>query len=223
VVSAPLNHLILIYAIAISASNHDRACNAIHHSPDTMLAWNRPPILVLLPFTIALSGILWQLVVIPQLDHQLLALALLLLGLDQARMAIVDLTHIHMLKPTVSDGEVPLLNRFETITWSTIGLELIGLLLSWQWLGCGSAVVLLSQLWFNLLAGVQLVPGAKPSIQTFGIKDRAIVLVADSLGLILSGLYGLTIQPIAMATALLSMVLLYGLIKYLPNGIKRFS
>ncbi len=181
-----------------------------------MLVGNRPQIIVLRLFTIALSGIVWQFIVTPQFDHRLLALALLLLGLDQARMATVDLTHIHALKPTTSDREAPLLKWFEMITWSTIGLELIGFLLSWQWLGWGSAVVLLSQLWFNLLAGVQLVPEAQPSIQPFGIKDRAIVLIADSLGLILCGLYGLTIQPLAMAIGLLSMVLLYGFIKYLP-------
>ncbi len=176
-------------------------------------------ICVLLLFTIALSGIVWQFIVRPQFEHRLLALALLLLGIDQARMAIVDLTQIHRLKPTTSDREAPLLKWFETITWSTIALELIGFFLSWQWLGWGSSVVLLSQLWFNFLAGVQLVPDATPSIQTFGIKDRAVVLMADSFGLILCGLYGLTIQPFAMAIGLLSMVLLYGLIKYAPIAI----
>jgi hypothetical protein len=180
-----------------------------------MPAWNRPlhQNLVLLLFTIALGGIAWQFVTTPVLAHRLLAMALLLLGLDQTRMAIVDLTHIQQLKP---DATAPL-KRFEVITWSTIGLELVGFYLSWQWLGWGSALVLLSQIWFNLLAAVQLAPESDPAIQPWGMKDRAIVLAADSLGLLLSVLYALNIQPLAMAIGLLGMVLLYGLIKYRPT------
>jgi hypothetical protein len=64
---------------------------------------------------------------------------------------------------------------------------------------------------------VQLAPESDPAIQPWGMKDRAIVLAADSLGLLLSVLYALNIQPLAMAIGLLGMVLLYGLIKYRPT------
>jgi hypothetical protein len=113
----------------------------------------------------------------------------------------------------------PALQRFTWVTGTTIGLELAGFYLCWVWLGWGSAVVLLSQLWFNLLAGVQLVPESDPPIQPWGIGDRAIVLAADSLGLGLACLYARNIQPLATAIGLLAMVLLYVLIKYWPQTI----
>jgi hypothetical protein len=174
----------------------------------------RPQILVLILFPIALGGIAWQVITVPVLAHQLLALALLMLGIDQTRMAIVDLSHIQTLQQRAIGS--PALQRFAWVTGTTIGLELLGFGLSWQWLSGGTAVVLFSQLWFNLLAGVQLLPESEPPIQDFGIKDRAIVLLADGLGLLLAVLYTLAIAPLTQAIGLLSMVLLYGCIKYLP-------
>jgi hypothetical protein len=174
----------------------------------------RSPLLITLLFGGAIAGLLQQIVVAGTIAPRCLAIALFILCLDQTRMAIVDLTHIHQLQ---TPDPIPALQRFTLITWSTIGLELAGFYLSWQWLGWGSAVVLLSQLWFNLLAGVQLLPDATPPIQPWGIRDRAIVLVADTVGLALSILYARNIQPLGMAIGLLTMVVIYGLIKYWPS------
>jgi hypothetical protein len=168
---------------------------------------------ILLLFVPAIALLLRQILIAPTIAHRLLAIALCLLTIDQTRMAIVDLDNIATLKPQTT----PALQRFTWVTWSTIGLELVGCYLGAMWLGGGSAIVLLSQLWFNFLAGVQLVPDANAPIQPWGIRDRAIVLVADSLGLGLACLYALNIQPFATAISLLTMVLLYILIKYWPH------
>jgi hypothetical protein len=160
----------------------------------------------------AIAGLLQQITVATAIPHRCLAIALFILCLDQTRMAIVDRLNIQTLQQRAITA--PTLQRFSWVTDTTIALELVGFYLSWQWLGWGCAIVLLSQLWFNLLAGVQLLPESDPPIQPWGIKDRAIVLAADSLGLLLAILYALKIQPLAMAIALLAMVLLYVLIKY---------
>jgi hypothetical protein len=179
-------------------------------------------ILILL-FGGAIAGLLQQIAVAETIAQRCLTLALFILCLDQTRMAIVDQLNIQTLQQRAmtsgrSETNVsPALERFTWVTNTTIGLELLGFYLSWQWLGWGSALVLLSQIWFNLFAAVQLVPESDPAIQPWGLKDRAIVLAADSLGLILCCCYALTIQPLAMAIGLLSMVLLYGLIKYWPR------
>lgn len=52
-------------------------------------------------------------------DHRYLALALLLLCLDQARMAIADLQDIAAIT-TQSSGPDLRLDRFRLVTWSTI-------------------------------------------------------------------------------------------------------
>jgi hypothetical protein len=168
----------------------------------------------------AIAGLLQQISVATSIAQRCLAIALFILCLDQTRMAIVDRLNIQTLQQQAmtdrrsETNDTPALQRFIWVTYTTIGLELVGFYLSWWWLGGGGGVVLVSQLWFNLLAGVQLVPDASPPIQPWGIRDRAIVLAADSLGLLLCSLYALNVQPLAMAIGLLSMVLLYGLIKY---------
>jgi hypothetical protein len=162
----------------------------------------------------AIAGLLQQIAVAETIAQRCLAIALFILGVDQTRMAIVDRSNIQTLQQRPIHTAA--LQRFTWVTHTTIGLELVGFYLSWWALGWGSAVVLLSQLWFNCLTGVQLLPESDPPIQDFGIKDRAIVLLADALGLLLTVLYALGIAPLAMAIGLLSMVLIYGLIKYWP-------
>jgi hypothetical protein len=165
----------------------------------------------------AIAGLLQQIAVAQTIAQRCLVIALFILCLDQTRMAIVDWLNIQTLQQRATKS--PALQRFTWVTGTTIGLELAGFYLCWVWLGWGIAVVLLSQLWFNLLAGVQLVPESDPPIQPWGIGDRAIVLAADSLGLGLACLYARNIQPLATAIGLLAMVLLYVLIKYWPQTI----
>jgi hypothetical protein len=150
----------------------------------------------------------------PNLHITLLALALLLLGIDQTRMAIVDCRNINAVKGQLAAPDFRLF-RFQWVTYTTIALEIFGFGLAFWWLGWGTAIVLLSQVWFNLLAGAQLEPESKTPIQDFGISDRALILAADGLGLLLTGLWIVGIAPLGMAIGLLVMVVIYGLLKYI--------
>jgi hypothetical protein len=166
-------------------------------------------------FNWGLFGLLYQIVGAKTIAQFCLAFALTILYCDQDRMAVIDRLNIQTLQQRAI--ATPDLQRFVWVTNTTIGLELVGFYLVWVSLGWSSVVVLVSQLWFNLLAGVQLVPESDPPIQPWGIRDRVIVLAADSLGLGLACLYARNIQPLATAIGLLGMVLLYILIKYWPQ------
>jgi hypothetical protein len=168
---------------------------------------------ILLLFTIALSGLTYQLILHPDWSSRLLTIALLLLGIDQARMAVVDWQNIQTMRDQISDE--PRLDWFSKITLSTIVLELVGFFLAWWQIGWGTALVLLSQIWFNGLAGVQLFPTMDQPIQPFGWRDRLVVLVGDGVGLGLTMLWIWQIQALGMAIGLLLMVLIYGIVKYL--------
>ncbi len=160
-------------------------------------------------------------------DYRCIALALLLLCLDQARMAGVDLLDIAAvrsppasasfatLEPSPTDD--PRLDRFTWVTLSTIAIELIGFYLAWAALGWGVILVLISQLWFHGLAGVQLFPGAAEPVVPFGARLRSPVLIADSVGIILVVLWLQQVAPLTMALLLLGMVALYGGVKYGPE------
>lgn len=173
------------------------------------IAWT----IVLLFFPASL-GILTQAVWGNDLSRQVLAVATLLLCADQARMAIVDFEQIAAVKQQVQDSRVA---HFYRITVSTIVLELLGFYSASIWLGWGSVLVLLSQVWFHLLAGVQLHPAAEVAIQPKGISERFLVLAADGVGLVLVGLWLLQVASLWVATILLLMVILYGVVKYSPS------
>lgn len=170
------------------------------------IAWT-----IFVGFFPACLGLISQIIQAHDLGYQLLALALLLLCIDQARMAVVDLEQVAAVKQQVQDSR---LDFFYKITVSTIGLELLGFYGAFLWLGWGVAIVLLSQVWFHLLAGIQLQPLAVPPIQAWGVPERLPVLVADGIGLLLVGLWMLQVAPLGMATGLLGMVVAYGCIKY---------
>ncbi len=173
------------------------------------MAW----LMFLLYFPASL-GLLSQVMGGNELFHQLLALALLLLCIDQARMAVVDLEQVEQVKQKVQDAR---LDSFYRVTVSTIILELLGFYGAYFWLGWGAILVLLSQIWFNVLAGIQLQPMEETPIQSWGIPERRIVLIADGIGLILVSLWILQIAPLWMASGLLAMVIIYGWVKYSPT------
>lgn len=166
--------------------------------------------IIALLFIPAGVGLLGQVLGPHPLDHQLLALGLLLFCLDQARMATVDLTQVAHAKQQQSD---PRLARFTWVTISTIALELGGFYLaSWQ-LGVGIVLVLLSQIWFNLLAGIQLQPAGRWKIRPWGVSQRLPILMADGLGLGLVGLWQAHVAPLTIVLVLWSMAIAYSIIK----------
>lgn len=169
-------------------------------------------------------------------DARAIALALLLLCLDQARMAGVDWLELAAVRSQLtatrsqtSDASEPSLSpdarldRFAWVTLSTIAIELIGFYVAWQWLGFGVIIVLLSQLWFHGLAGIQLHPGEPEPIHDCGLGMRSPVLMADTVGILLVIFWLQAVAPLSMAVTLLAMVGLYGCVKYWPKGVSNAS
>jgi hypothetical protein len=177
----------------------------------------KPFVILIALYVAAGVGLTTELLLSPNGSVRLLSLALLLLGADQARMAIVDLQNIQAVSEQIKSAQLkhdPRLTRFSQVTISKIGLELIGLYLAWWNLGWGGLGVMCSQIWFNSLAGVQLNPHTDEPIQPWGIRDRSVILIADIAGLGLILLWIRQIAPLVDAIGLLAMVLLYGLMKY---------
>lgn len=145
------------------------------------------------------------------LADKLLALGILLLCVDQARMAVVDLEQVAAVKRQVAD---PRLQRFHQVTLTTIFVELCGFYGASISLGWGAIAILFSQIWFNLGAGIQLDPTAKIPIQSWGVRDRLPVLIANIIGLALVSLWMLAIAPLWISGGLLGLLLLYGYGKY---------
>ncbi|WP_199320381.1 hypothetical protein [Leptolyngbya sp. FACHB-261] len=132
-------------------------------------------------------------------------------------MAVVDLEQIALVKDQIYDSR---LSNFHKITTSTIILELLGFYSSSISLGWGAVLVLLSQVWFNLLAGIQLQPLGKVAIQPSAISERLPVLIANGIGLILVSLWLLQVAPLSMASGLLGLVIFYIWVKYAPAVLK---
>ncbi len=144
-------------------------------------------------------------------SQRLLSLSLALFCLELAHMARVDLGNIAAIAVSPEDSR---LRRFFRVTVSTVVLEVVGFyvaLVSLQW---GAIAIIFSQLWFNLLAGIQLWPGQSPPITPLGISERRAVLVANGLGLGLISLWPLPAVRIWIAVGLLTLIILFLIIKY---------
>ncbi|MBD2329380.1 hypothetical protein [Alkalinema sp. FACHB-956] len=168
-------------------------------------------VIVSLLFLPALLGLGWQAIALVNWASRGLAIALLFLCIDQCRMAIADLEQVAEVKLLVQNAQ---LEQFHRVTIATIVVELLGFYSAIGWLGWGVAIVLLSQVGFNIFAGIQLQPKASAPIIPWGIRDRLPVFIADGLGLVLIGCWLAGVQPLVMALGLLGMVSIYGLVKY---------
>jgi hypothetical protein len=160
---------------------------------------------------IALLG--WQGWHLGALDQRVLAGAIFLLSLDLLAMAVFDLQQVGRVRAQgVVDDR---LDWFWRVTIATIVLELVGIYSAQGSLWVGAIGILMSQVGFNLFAGVQLVPEAEVKIMPLGMGDRSLVLVADGLGLGLVSLGWAGVMPLEMAIGLLGMVVIYGGVKIL--------
>ena len=166
--------------------------------------------MVLLLFFPASLGILRQVIWGQELTHQLLASAVFLFSIEQARMAAKDLQEIAAAKAQVKDVR---LETFSTITISTICLELLGFYISSIWLGWGLIWILVSLVWFNLFAGVKIYLAAEVVIQDWSISERFIVLIADAIALVLVTLWMWQIASVWVTGILFGMIVLYCSIK----------
>jgi hypothetical protein len=126
-------------------------------------------------------------------------------------MAWLDLQQVTELKQRLGD---PRLNDFHQTTMITIIIELIGFYCQSFSLGWGSIIILISQFWFNLQIKIKLEPNTKPYLQDSTIQQRLPVLFANSLGLILISFWLNNLAKLGIALGLLSIVIIYGIIKY---------
>ncbi|BAZ09382.1 hypothetical protein NIES4071_11900 [Calothrix sp. NIES-4071] len=108
---------------------------------------------IFLLFFPACVGLLTQVIWGIELTNQLVASGTFIFCIEQARMAVKDLRQIEDAKALVQDVR---LDTFYQVTLITIAVELLGFYISIVWLGWGSIVILLSQIWFNLLASVKI-------------------------------------------------------------------
>ncbi|MFH7026452.1 MAG: hypothetical protein ACHBN1_13850 [Heteroscytonema crispum UTEX LB 1556] len=166
--------------------------------------------MMFLLFFPASISILRQVIWGSELTHQLLALGMFLFCIDQARMAAKDLQQIAEAKKQVNDIR---LDTFSTITISTIIIELFGFYASSVWLGWGSILILISQVWFNLFAGLKIHPSAEIIIQPWKISERLPVLIADFIGLVLVSLWMSQIASLWITWILFGMAIVYCSIK----------
>ena len=169
-------------------------------------------LVIFLLFFPASLGILRQVIIGNELSYQLLALGLLIFTIDQARMAVIDLQQVTQAKKQIHDLR---LDNFYTITLSTIVIELIGFYTSSIILGWGIILVLLSQVWFNVFAGIEIQTSEAITIQSCGIAERLPILIADGLSLILISLWVLKIYPLEIVLLIWVLAVAYGCIKLL--------
>ncbi len=164
------------------------------------------PGMIFLLFFPANLCILRQVIWGQELTHQLLATGMFLFCIEQARMAAQDLQQIVKAKEQVKDSR---LDTFLKITTSTIFIELLGFYTASIWLGWGSILILLSQVWFNLLTGVKIYTSPEIIIQPWKISERYNVLIADFLGLVLVSLWMLQIAAVQITWGLFGMAIAY--------------
>jgi hypothetical protein len=169
---------------------------------------HRAGVAIALLFTPALCGIALGSLNPAHLSTTLVRFALVLLGIDQARMAWVDLMYSQQAQHTTAD---PRLSRFDTVTISTILWELIGFYGAIRWPVVGMIVVFSSQLWFHCLAPVQWVRQPDGTVQAgdYTIAQRGPVLIADGVLIGLLGCILGAIAPLGNAIAVLVLILAY--------------
>ncbi|GAA6622642.1 hypothetical protein [Scytonema sp. NUACC26] len=168
------------------------------------------PGMIFLLFFPANLCILRQVIWGEELTHQLLAVGVFLFCIEQTRMAARDLQQIAEAKKQVRDRR---LDTFLKIATSTIFIELLGFYTASIWLGCGSVLILLSQVWFNLFAGIKICTSPEIIIQPWKVSERYNVLIADFLGLVLVSLWMLQIASVPIAWGLFGMAIAYCSIK----------
>jgi len=164
----------------------------------------------------AVLGLGWQVWAQPELSHRLLALGLLLTGIEQGRMAMVDLRQVAAVGQQVEDRQ---LTRFYKILLLAIAGQLVGFYLAAAgWLGVGAGVMMMSIIGFNLAAGLQLQPAVSPPLRTITLRERRGVLLADGLALALVGLWLGKVGRVWIGGGLLTIASSYVGVKLIQSG-----
>lgn len=127
-----------------------------------------------------------------------------------------QLKDIRSLALETKTKESAFLNQFFRIVVSTIALELAGFYAALLSPPLGALIVIFSQLWFNLLAGVQLFPHQSPAIVPFGPRQRVDVLAANSVAIFLLCLWPIAVMKLSVGIGLLMLITLFLVLKYVP-------
>lgn len=183
------------------------------------LAQTSPRQLVPFLFLPAGLGLITQAITTPYVAQKILAIALFLFCPELARMAWVDLQNIDAVAAVIPKDPkdsfiTEALTPFHRVVVSTIVLELFGFYLAQPFLVIGAIIIIFSQLWFNLLAGIQLCPEAAIPVVPLGMSDRKAVLIANAIALSLLCCWPIESVRPALATGLLILITLFLLIKY---------
>jgi hypothetical protein len=156
-------------------------------------------------------GLLWQSLTLNILSEQLISFAFFLFSIEQARMALVDLSSYYLAK---KDIEHKVLSQFLLVIISTIIIELCGFYWALFSVGRGAFLVIISQLWFNFFAPLKVVEIENISLQKYNFLEKIVVLFADFIPLFLMALWLINFYPLTIAFAILSITLVFGFVKY---------
>ncbi|MFG6096439.1 hypothetical protein SPB21_14360 [Leptothoe sp. ISB3NOV94-8A] len=174
--------------------------------------WPTRAIVVL--FWIAAGGIGWYYLLLPTANlttgSPTIAVALILICIDQGRMAWVDLHNVYQV--SLAERRVVI---FYGVTLITVAMELIGFYLAWQHLVLGMVIFLMSQFFFNTAANIQLYPHSLEPIRPFPMQARWPVLIANGIALGLITLWQANYLRQLTSALWLGMVVIYLTVKYL--------
>ncbi|MGK7939212.1 MAG: hypothetical protein AB4062_03470 [Crocosphaera sp.] len=168
--------------------------------------------MIILLFFPASLGLVWTIFFQPTWSEKVLAFALFLMSLEQARMAKVDLDNIRIVQE--KSKEVDKVKTFLGITIITIIVELLGFYWASFFLYWGAIIVLISLIFFNIFAKIKLHPTEEIMIEPCQISQRLPILLADGLAIILINLGKIDFFPLLMSSVLLGIIVIYGIIKY---------
>lgn len=159
-------------------------------------------------FMPATVGLLYQAVQPHPWPDRLLALALMLMSLEQAHMARVDLRHGDLVGQRSRD---PRLGHFSRVVGLAIAGQVAGFsLAALGHLGWGMGLILVSLLGFNLAATIRLEPTSPKPIQATSWRSRLDVLALDAIALILALLWIAQRFQGWVAGGLFAITMLYG-------------
>jgi hypothetical protein len=164
-------------------------------------------------FVPAVIGLGWQVFRSQALSDRLLAFGLLLTGIEQGRMAMVDLRQVAAVGRKVDDRR---LIRFYRVLLLVIAGQIVGFYLAAAGrLGYGAGVIMVSIIGFNLAAGLQLQPTESPPLRSITLRERLGVLLADLVALALVALWLGDIGRVWIGVGLLTIALTYVTVKLL--------
>lgn len=165
------------------------------------------PAVVALSFVLPGLGLLYQGLTPQAWPHRLLALAMLLLLIEQAHMARVDGHRAAQVAARYPNQA----RRFQNVLGVTIAVEWLGFALAAAgFLGLGASVVVIALLGFNLASNISF---AGDRLWLAGPRDRWGVILADCVGLGLMGLWQLPLAQPWVGSGALGLMGLYWAIK----------